>query len=344
MARIDNLLAMMVEQRGSALHIGANEFPRARVGGALHVLDGTEAQSGDDVRALLREIAGADSWARYETHDAIDFAYYVESIGRFRVHCYHRAGGPAAVVRTTLDLLSGQTLELPATVRRMAHLARGLVIICGPTGAGKSTTLNAIVDEINANHVKHIISIESPIELVHRERQSFFSQREVGEHCMSQHHALRAAMRQTPDVILVESLDSAEAAEAALAAADAGVLVLTTITANGVSRALQRFVGLYSEERQKQAHSRLADNLTGAVSLLLLPSQDDGLCLAAEVLLRARGVPSAIREGDFDQLHECMRLSDHMQTMDDALHKLLTDRRIRTIDAYDHARDKSRFT
>jgi twitching motility protein PilT len=355
MARIDQLLESMKNQRGSVLHVGVGTKPRIRVAGVLRELDNAPSLSNDEVEQMVREIAGAalpagtdadgpGAWTGHGSHATLDFAYDVDHVGRFRVHCYQRHDGSAVVLRAAPDMLTSDELGLPSSVQRLAHLLRGLVIVAGPTGGGKSTTLAAIVDEINNNRVKHVVTVESPIEFVHNDCRSTFSQREVGEHTRDLASGLRAAMRMSPDVLVAGELRDADAADAAFAAAEAGILVLTTVSANGVVRALERLLQVYPEDRQPQARNHLGEVLGGVVSQLLLPSVD-GLsrCLAAEVLVRSRSVAAAVRDGDFSALEPIMQRTESMQTMDDALEQLVKRRRISSDAAYDHARDKTRF-
>ncbi len=344
MAKIDALLRQMLRLKGAALHIGAGARPRLRQAGALRELDGTLPMTAEEVTALLQEVAAEAAWESYATHYRLDFSHALDDGARFRVHCYHRRGGPAAVIRAASSIQSGAQLGLPAMALRLAHASRGLVLVAGPPGAGKSTTIAALLAELGDKHAKHVITIEDPVELVHDPRMSSFSQREVGTHCHSQREALQAALWQSPDAIMMAEPQSAAAADAALHAAEAGILVVMEIAANGAARALERLIGMFELERRPAARRRIAAVFAGLISQLLLPTQDGReRCLAVELVLRSRSVPLLIRDGDLHGLESLVRRSEQMQTMDDALEALVTRRRISVATAHDHARDKSRF-
>lgn len=345
MAKIDALLEHMLEHQGSALHIGSQARPRMRQLGALRELDGTLPMAAEEVTSMLQEVAGEAAWDSYLNHFCLDFSYALEDGTRFRVHCFHRRGGPAAVIRASSSIQSGDELGLPAMALRLAHATRGLVLVAGPPGSGKSTTIAALLAELGDTHAKHVITIEHPVELVHDPRMSSFSQREVGTHCHGQREALQAALLQSPDAIMMAEPQTPDAAHAALDAAEAGILVVMEMMANGAARALERLIGIFAVERQAAARRRVAEVFAGVISQLLLSTVDGReRCLAVELVLRSRSVPVLIRDGDLSGLESLVRRSEQMQTMDDALKALVTRRRISMSTAHDHARDKSRFT
>ena len=344
MAKLDTLLKRMAQQQASALHLGANARPRVRLQGALRELDGTLPMTTQEVDELLFEIAGDAAWQTFTTRFSLDFSYELDDGERFRVHCFHRRGGSAAVIRSAPSVQAGDALGLPASAQRLAHMARGLVIVAGPPGSGKSTTLAALLAEIGSKHVKHVVTIEEPVEFVHDARRSSFSQREVGTHCHDQLAGLRAALHQSPDAIMTSEPRSMAAADAVLDAAEAGVLVLMEITANGAVRALEKLIGVFEPDRQAAARRRIAEVFSGVLSQLLLPTVDGReRCLAVEVVRRSRSIPVLIREGDLSGLDTLVRRSEQMQTMDDSLKALVGRKRISVADAHDYARDKSRF-
>jgi twitching motility protein PilT len=346
MAAIDALLRHLKTTKASDLHLVADAEPRIRTRGALEVIEGSRVIATTDLRAILREIVSEDQWGQFERELELDFAYQLPGVARFRANYFNQASGCAAVFRQIPeDVMTLKELSMPAAVERLAHLRSGLVLVTGPTGSGKSTTLAAIIDAINDNYSKHIVTIEDPVEFVHKNKQSVFSQREVGTHVMSFESALRAVMRQNPDVILVGELRGRET-ELAIAAAEMGALVFGTLHTNSASKTIDRLIDIFPTDRQAQIRISLADALAGVVAQLLIPTADGrGRVASLEILLKTSALPNLIREGNTAQLATLMQggRGMGMQTMDDHLEQLVRAGTIRAKDAYQRGTDKGRF-
>lgn len=347
MARIDALLRTLKERDGSDLHLVAGLPPRVRLNGSLAPLEGATALDAGDLVALLREICPPDDWATFESDHDVDFAHEVPGVGRFRANCFRQESGPAAVFRIVPEAIRPlDDLGLPREAAALARFERGLVLVTGPTGSGKTTTLAAIIDRINRTAARHIVTIEDPIEFVHSSRRSIVSHRQVGIHARSFAEALRAAMRQDADVILVGEMRDAETIGLALTAAEMGALVFGTLHTSGAARTFDRIVDAFPSDRQPQIRAALADTLQGILSQILLPTADGrGRCVAAELLLRAPGLASIIREGRAHLLASYLQSGRRlgMQTLDDALFALVKRGRILPQDAFRKAAEKDRF-
>ena len=346
MARIDVFLRHVKDNKGSDLHAVAGMEPRIRARGALSVVDGSRPIPDAELRTVLREIASEEQWKAFERDLELDFAYALPGIGRFRVNYFHQASGVAAVFRLIPEQIAAlKELNMPPAVERFAHLRSGLVLVTGPTGSGKSTTLASMIDTINENYTKHIITIEDPIEFVHKGRQSMFSQREIGTHVESFEAALRGALRQNPDVILVGEMRGQEV-ELAIAAAEMGALVFGTLHTNSATKTIDRLIDIFPTDKQEQIRISLAEALAGVVSQLLIPTADgSGRVAAVELLVKTSGLPNIIREGNTPQLTSMLQGGKQygMQTMDEALEGLVRNGKIKPKDAYQRAVDKPRF-
>ncbi len=347
MARVDALLRKLNDQGGSDLHLVAGIVPRMRVGGALKPVDGWPALSHDDLSSLLEELAPQDKWTQFEVRRDLDYAYGLPGVARFRVNYFYQQNGIAAVVRIIPErILTLDELKAPAVVAGFADLNSGLVLVTGPTGSGKSTTLAGIIDKINNNYAKHIITIEDPIEFLHPPKRAIISQREVGQHTRSFAAALHAAIRQNPDVILVGEMRDHETISLAINAAEMGMLVFGTLHTNSAIKTIDRLVDAFPEEEQGQARLSLSESLAGVVAQLLLPRADgNGRVAVHEVLARTQALPNIIREGNTGMLATTIQngRAVGMQMMDDALEKCLVQKLIRAEDAYRKAENKARF-
>jgi twitching motility protein PilT len=265
MARIDAFLRHLKSSGGSDLHFVAGLSPRMRVHGHLSVLPGVGAARHDELRALLREIVTDAQWRQYEHELELDFAHGIPGVGRFRANYFVQESGSAAVFRLIPEQIPAlRELSMPEAVTRFAHLRSGLVLVTGPTGSGKSTTLAAIIDTINETYPKHIITLEDPIEFVHPSKVSTISQREIGTHCKDFHSALRGAIRQNPDVILVGELRGKEV-ELAILAAEMGALVFGTLHTNSAVKTIDRLIDIFPTDQQEQIRIGLAEALAGVV-------------------------------------------------------------------------------
>jgi len=346
MARIDPFLRHLKASSGSDMHFVTGIAPRMRVHGSLEPLSNVGAPNPDEMRALLREITSEEQWRLYQRDLELDFAHNLPGIGRFRANYFFQESGCAAVFRIIPETIQSLAdLHMPKIVERFAHLRSGLVLVTGPTGSGKSTTLAAIIDAINSSYAKHIITIEDPIEFVHQNKMSVLSQREVGTHCKDFAAALRGAIRQNPDVILVGELRGKET-ELAILAAEMGALVFGTLHTNSAAKTIDRLVDIFPIEQQEQIRVGLAEALAGVVSQVLVPAASGkGRVAAVEVLAKTSGLPNIIREGNTPQLINLIQSgkAHGMQTMDDALDSLVQQGLVLAKDAYQRALDKSRF-
>jgi len=346
MPRIDPLLKHMKQQQGSDLHLVAGAEPRIRTHGRLEAIHGSTPISPSELQKMLREIVSEAQWLHFQDELEVDFAYSLPGIGRFRANYFHQASGAAAVFRLIPEQArSLKELNVPPAVERFAHLRSGLVLVTGPTGAGKSTTLAAIIDAINETYDKHIVTIEDPIEFVHKNKVGTISQREIGTHTKNFETALRAAIRQNPDVILVGELRGREV-ELALTGAEMGALVFGTLHTNSATKSIDRLIDIFPTDQQEQIRLSLADALAGVVSQILVPSADGlGRVAAIEVLVKTSGLPNMIREGNTTQLLTLIQggKQQGMQTMDEALEQLVRQGKIRGKDAYQRAHDKAHF-
>lgn len=347
MPRIDELLSYLSDNGGSDLHLASGLEPRARVRGALRPVPGWDVLSAHELEGMMRELAPRDHWRDYERTRDVDFAYGLESVARFRVNYFYQHHGPAAVMRIIPErILTLEELGAPEVVERFAHLRSGLVLVTGPTGSGKSTTLAAIIDKINSEYDKHIVTIEDPIEFLHPPKKCMLSQREVGKHTLSFAAALRASIRQNPDVILVGEMRDHETISLAITAAEMGTLVFGTLHTNSAVKTIDRLIDSFPSEEQEQARITLSQSLSGVVAQLLLPTADGkGRVASHEILLRTSALPNIIREGNTAMLASIIQngKAAGMQTMDDSLMSLYNEKRILAEDAYRKAHDKSRF-
>jgi twitching motility protein PilT len=346
-ARLDALLSQLKECGGSDLHLAAGLEPRIRRHGSLEPVDGWEALDDASLRDLLVEIAQPQHWEGYQACGDADFAYGLEGTARFRANYFRQENGAGAVFRIIPeDIASLEDLKLGPAIASLCDLKGGLVLVTGPTGSGKSTTLAAIIDAINRNQNKHIVTIEDPVEFVHTSKQSVISHREVGRDSKAFGPALRAAIRQDADVILVGEMRDLETIALAITAAEMGALVFGTLHTNNATKTVDRLIDAFPVDQQPQARLSLSESLAGVVSQLLLATPNgQGRVAANEILLRTPALPNVIREGNTPMLRSIIQSgrSQGMQTMDDALFELAKSERVDPNDAYQKAEDKARF-
>jgi len=347
MAAIDELLTSLREKGGSDLHLATGNEPRMRAKGALEPVEGQPVLHDVGLRDWLREITTPEQWAAYEAEGDLDFAYGLPGVARFRANYFRQEHGAAAVFRIIPEeILSDEQLGLPEAVSNLSELTKGLVLVTGPTGSGKSTTLAAIIDRINRQHCKHIVTIEDPVEFVHENKKSVLSHREVGSHTQGFGPALRAAIRQDADVVLVGEMRDRETIALAISAAEMGMLVFGTLHTNSAAKTIDRIIDAFPSKEQNQIRISLSESLAAVVSQLLLPTADQqGRVAAHEILLRTQGLPNVIREGKITMLNSIIESgkSQGMQTMDDTLHALVKEGKVRPVDAYMKATNKARF-
>jgi twitching motility protein PilT len=346
-ARLHELFRYCHGRGGSDLHLVAALEPRIRRSGHLEPVEGWSVLSDEELRALLREVVSGEQWQEFESTGDLDFAYGLEGVARFRGNYLLQEHGASAVFRAIpQEIIPLAKLNLPPAIERLAHLPRGLVLVTGPTGSGKSTTLAAIIDAINRTYRKHVVTIEDPVEFVHQNRECVFSQREVGTDTDSFSGALRGALREDADVILVGEMRDLETISLAITAAEMGTLVFGTLHTNGTANTIDRLIDAFPSDQQAQVRITLSESLAAVVSQLLLPTAEGkGRVAVNEVLLKTSGLPNVIREGNTPMVRSLIQggRADGMQLMDDALAALVEKGVITGRDAYLKATEKGRF-
>ena len=347
MARLHELFRYCTENKGSDLHLVAGLEPRIRKHGHLEKVDGWEVLSDRELRAMMKEIVSDEQWKEYADSGDLDFAYGLEGVARFRGNYLLQHHGASAVFRTIpTKIIAIEDLNLPEAIGKLAHLRKGLVLVTGPTGSGKSTTLAAILDKINKTYSRHVVTIEDPVEFVHPNIKCVFSQREVGSDTDSFGSALKAVIRQDADVVLVGEMRDLETISLAVTAAEMGMLVFGTLHTNGAANTIDRLIDAFPADQQAQIRTTLSESLVAVVSQLLLPTADgQGRVAANEILLRTSGLPNVIREGNTPMIRSIIQggKADGMQLMDEALGTLVEAKKITKQDAFLKATEKARF-
>ncbi len=347
MARIDALLDELLARRGSDLHLGIGYPPLLRARGDLVPLREAPIDS-DEMEALLFEITNPAERERITTELDLDFAYAYGQKARFRANYFHKTTGLAAVFRTIpTKVLSLDDLGCPEVIRRMSERRAGLVLVTGPTGSGKSTTLAAMIDSINRTRACHILTIEDPVEFVHPPLKAQVTHREVGPDASSFAAAIRSAGREDADVILVGELRSNETMKLALQLASFGVLVFGTVHTNSAAATIDRILNAFPFDEQPQVRGMLSESLLAIISQQLLKSSDGaGRVAAYEVLVSSSALAAMIREGKTVQIPSLMQAGQSvgMQTMDMALERLLQKGEVSFEDALEKAIDKESFS
>jgi twitching motility protein PilT len=346
MPAIDAYLAEILEKRGSDLHFIAGDPPRIRQYGDLMPLRPDKLDA-TVVRDALYEIMPKIAVDRFETKEGADFAYTMGDQGRFRVNVLRHLNGMGAVFRAIPSkALTMDELKLPDSVRQMCRATQGLILVTGKTGSGKSTTLAAMIDDINKRVQGHILTIEDPIEFVHQRKSCLISQREVGNHAPSFSAALHSALREDPDVILVGELRDLETMSIAVTAAEMGILVMGTLHTNGAGPTVDRMVNVFPSDKQSHVRTMLSTSLRGVVSQQLLQRADkQGRVAALEILVNTPATSNLIRQGKLDQLENSMQSGAQfgMRTMDTAIQMLLDQRTITGKEAYKKGINKAKF-
>jgi len=345
MHRIDRFLKLLNDRGGSDFHLTVGRPPMLRVSGAMEKIRYRMVQEGD-FREMMRPITPAARWEEFEATGDTDFAYEVPGLARFRVNLFRQRRGPGAVLRVIPSkIMTLEQLGLPDQIRRLAHVRGGLVIVTGPTGSGKSTTLAAIVDLINETHGHHIITIEDPIEFVHTNKKCLIHQREVGTHVDTFAEALQAAGREDPDVVLVGEMRDVETIALALSAAERGTIVFGTLHTNNAVKSVDRIIGVFPAGEQEGVRNLVGDVLRAAVAQQLLPKKEGGRVAAIEILFSSPAIGNMIREGKTGQIISAMQTgAKHgMIDMDSSILKLYEDGVVSLEAAYDKAIDKERF-
>jgi twitching motility protein PilT len=346
MPAIDQFLSEIVQRRGSDLHFIAGDPPRIRLFGDLMQLRPDKLDQAF-VQQSLYEIMPKTALERFESKDGADFAYSLREVGRFRVNVMRQLNGMGAVFRAipskamTLD-----DLKLPEAVRSMCRANHGLILVTGKTGSGKSTTLAAMIDDINKREKGHILTIEDPIEFVHERKTCLVSQREIGLHSPSFAAALHSALREDPDVILVGELRDYETMSIAVTAAEMGILVMGTLHTNGAAQTVDRMINVFPADKQSHVRTMLSTSVRGVVSQQLLQRVDkQGRVAALEILVNTPAAANLIRQGKLDQLENVMQSGAQfgMRTMDSAIQQLHDQRVVTGKEAYKKAINKAKF-
>ena len=346
MAAIDAFLMQVIERDGSDLHFLAGDVPRVRQYGELKPLR-PEPLDVEMVKTTLYEIMPKLSVERFESKDGTDFAHAIAGVARFRVNIMRQLNGMGAVFRVIpSNAKTADELKLPTAVRDLGKMNNGLILVTGKTGSGKSTTLAAMIDEINTREKGHILTIEDPIEFVHKRKNCLISQREIGVHAATFSSALLSALREDPDVILVGELRDLETMSIAVTAAEMGIMVMGTLHTNGAAATVDRLINAFPADKQPHVRTMLSTSLRGVVSQQLIPKADKkGRVAALEILINTPAIANLIRQGKMDQLENGMQTgsASGMRLMDAAIQSLLDQRIITGKEAYKKAINKSRF-
>jgi len=346
MARIDELFRVLMERDASDLHLEEGQRPKIRVHGGLHPLD-FPVLTKNYLKTILAEICSPENWRRFELHGDLDFAYAMGEKARFRANYFRHFYGYGAIFRIIPSkILTLDQLEAPSVFKSFAYLRAGLVLITGPTGSGKSTTLAAVIDYINTTQVKKIMTIEDPVEFVHKSRKSLISHREVGDDTRSFTSGLMSAIKSDINVVLVGEMRDKETVSLALTATEMGMLVFGTLHTNSAAKTIDRITDIFPSVQQPQIRGLLAVTLRGIVSQQLLRSADGSRRYAAhEILLYTPGLTGIVRTGDSSALYSFIQTGRKlgMTTMDNSLLELLSENKITKTEAYNKAQDKGKF-
>ena len=346
MAILDQFLKVIVEQGGSDLHIGESQPPKMRKHGDVAPIREKPLER-DETMSMLREICGERNWQIFEERGDLDFAYEMDAASRFRCNYLKQTRGYGAVFRLIPTIIATlEQLGIPLVAKEFAHLRGGLVLVTGPTGSGKSTTLAALIDYINESFSRHIVTIEEPIEFVHENKRSIITQREIPGDSESFPVALKAALREDADIVLVGEMRDLETVSLALTAAETGLLVFGTLHTNNARKTVDRMVDVFPAAKQPQARAMLANSLRGVLAQLLLKKADgSGRVAVNEILIANPAVSAIIREGATQKLQDVIvsGKGQGMQFMDDAIWVLLQNGTVTPHEAFMKAIDKNRF-
>jgi twitching motility protein PilT len=324
MPTMEQLLREAVDKNASDLHLSAGQPPRLRVDGDLTPLD-HPVQSPEDVMACVETVLNAEQKAKFQVDHELDLACALDGVGRFRVNVFMQNRGPGAVMRRIPTVIpTMEQLGLPPVFQQLCSKDRGLVLVTGPTGSGKSTTLAAMIDYINSNEDAHILTVEDPIEFVHQSKRCLVNQREVGPHTGSFSAALKSALREDPDVILVGEMRDLETISLALTAAETGHLVFGTLHTSSAPKTIDRIIDVFPSGQQGQIRTMLSESLEAVIAQKLLKKKGGGRVAAHEILVGIPAVRNLIREAKLHQIPSAMQTggSFGMQTMDVAVAEL----------------------
>ena len=347
MAQIDLLFQNLIKLSGSDFHLEQGQKPKIRVHGHLGEIAESAQLTQDSIIHLLREIASAEDWQKFEHQGDLDFAYALGEEARFRANYYRHFHGLGAVFRLIPSKIRAlKELDLPKCLEDFADLRSGLVLVTGPTGSGKSTTLASIIDHINASCHKKIITIEEPVEFIHPNKNSLITHREVGLDTKSFASGLRSALKSDIDIILVGEMRDRETIELALTAAERGILVFGTLHTNSAVKTIDRIIDVFPTNKKNQIRTVLANSLKGVVAQQLIPSIDgQRRYIAYEILLSVPALGPIILSGQTNKLISEIQTNRKrgMILLDDCLQQLVSDGKIKKEDAYIKAQNKSKF-
>ena len=339
---LEQLLKVMVDKGASDVHISAGSPPLLRIDGAVHRLNLAPLTPGE-TKLLCYSVISEEQRATFESKHELDFSFPIPNVSRFRANLFMQRGTVAGVFRQIpFKILSFDELRLPEVVSEIAKKPRGLVLVTGPTGSGKSTTLASIIDKINAEERLHIMTVEDPIEYLHSSRLSIVNQREVGSDTRSFKDALKYVLRQDPDVVLIGEMRDLETIEAAITIAETGHLVFATLHTNSAVSSINRIIDVFPPHQQSQIRAQLSFTLVAVMTQLLVPRMNGGRVPAVEVMVPNAAIKNLIREDKIHQIYSQMQVgqgASGMQTMNQALLQLYQRRQISLDVAYEHASD-----
>jgi twitching motility protein PilT len=341
--RINEFMRIMMKVGGSDLHMSSNVVPMIRVHGEMTPIANKKVLSHDELFSILAEIAPERNRQEFEEKNDTDFAHSIPGLARFRANYFRDQHGIGAVFRQIpFTILTPEKLGVPPKVLDLCWLTKGLVVVTGPTGSGKSTTLAALIDFINSNRSDHLITIEDPIEFVHQNKKCLVNQREIGTHTMSFKNALRAALREDPDIVLVGEMRDLETIAIAIETAETGHLVFGTLHTTTAPSTVDRIIDQFPADRQEQIRTMLSESLKGVIAQVLCKKKGGGRVAAYEILIGTSAVSNLIREGKTFQLMSVMQTNRHlgMQTMNDHLLQLVKQGLVEPNEAYMKAVDK----
>jgi twitching motility protein PilT len=346
MAYIDQFFKVLVEAGASDLHLAEGQPPKIRRHGDIIPIR-EEILTREEAAYMLSEICSPERWQRFEENGDLDFAYEMDETSRFRCNFLKQTNGYGAVFRLIpTKIATLEQLKVPQVIKRFGEMRGGIVLVTGPTGSGKSTTLAALIDYINENFSRHVVTIEEPIEFVHRNKRSIITQREVPEHAPSFPIGLKAALREDADIVLVGEMRDLETISLALTAAETGLLVFGTLHTNNARKTVDRMIDVFPADQQSQVRTMLAASLRGVVAQLLMKRADgSGRVAVNEILISNSAVSAIIREGATQKLQDVITggKGEGMQFMDDAIWEKLVDGTVGPHEAFMKAIDKNRF-
>jgi len=324
---LKNLLAQAIQLQASDLHLKSGNPPVLRINGQIVAMD-HQIISPAETRFVARKILGNEKFEQFEKRGELEGSYFQEDVGNFRISVYHEKGEVGLAFRVVSTIIPNiNSLNLPAGLKNLLDLNSGLILVTGPTGSGKSTTQAAMVDYINEHRSCHIITLEDPIEFIHTNKKSIITQREIGTDSLSFPAALKAALRQDPDIIMIGEMRDLETISIALTAAETGHLVLATLHTTSAVQSVSRVIDVFPSQQQRQAQVMLSNSITGVISQRLIPGKDGkSRHLASELMVTTPAIRNLIREGKLHQIYSAIQTGGKlgMQTLENSIQKLIT--------------------